>query len=105
MTVAATSEAARIRAGLSHPIIDADGHMLELDPIIRDYMRQVGGSQIEEKFFKYMGFGSTTGPTMVRELTDVGQHWWEHISGAQWFNMTPKERRDSGTMAPFWWFL
>ncbi len=33
-----TTRAARIRSGLSHPIIDADGHFVELAPLLNDEM-------------------------------------------------------------------
>lgn len=106
MSISQKSEAARIRERLGYPIIDADGHMLELDPIIWDYMRQIGGSEIQQRFMKYLGGGGTTGATMPHsELGDVQDRWLDRLASAQWAAMTWKERRDSGTMAPFWWFL
>lgn len=35
---------ASIRAGLSHPVIDADGHWLEFRPVLLEQIRRVGGS-------------------------------------------------------------
>ena len=32
-----------IRAKLSHPVIDADGHWLEFGPLIREEMKRIGG--------------------------------------------------------------
>ena len=31
-----TTKAARIRVGLDHPVIDADGHFVELAPVLDD---------------------------------------------------------------------
>ena len=44
------SSSAEIRAGLSHPIIDADGHLIEFLPAIRDYLREEGGASAVEAF-------------------------------------------------------
>jgi hypothetical protein len=37
------SRSAHIRSRLSHPVIDADGHIVESTPVLLDYMREVGG--------------------------------------------------------------
>ena len=33
----------RIRARLSHPVVDADGHWLHYGPVFREQIRKVGG--------------------------------------------------------------
>ncbi len=40
----------RIRAGLSHPIIDADGHWLEFGPVLSEELRRIGGDAAAEGF-------------------------------------------------------
>src|SRR5207244_6009859 len=35
--------ARKIRSGLSHPVIDADGHWLEYSPVMREEFRKIGG--------------------------------------------------------------
>ena len=40
-----TSRAADIRASLDHPVVDADGHMLEYAPVFLDFLKQVAGAQ------------------------------------------------------------
>ena len=37
------SEGAKLRAGLGHPVIDADGHWLEYGPVVGEAMRKIGG--------------------------------------------------------------
>jgi predicted TIM-barrel fold metal-dependent hydrolase len=37
---------ATVRARLSHPVIDADGHQLEFEPLLRDYLRAEGGEEL-----------------------------------------------------------
>jgi predicted TIM-barrel fold metal-dependent hydrolase len=44
------SSGAAIRAKLSHPVIDADGHIIEFLPVVRDYLVEVGGRRLAEEF-------------------------------------------------------
>ncbi|HJU29149.1 MAG TPA: hypothetical protein VJ718_08260, partial [Candidatus Binataceae bacterium] len=52
MSTAATasSRSAEIRAGVGHPIIDSDGHVVEFEPALLDYIRDAGGSKILERY-------------------------------------------------------
>ena len=38
------------RARLDHPVIDADGHLIEFMPAVRDHIRDVGGPKLVEEF-------------------------------------------------------
>jgi hypothetical protein len=38
-----TQRAEQIRAGLSHPVIDGDGHWMESIPVFLEYLSEVGG--------------------------------------------------------------
>jgi predicted TIM-barrel fold metal-dependent hydrolase len=71
--------AARIRAKLDHPIIDADGHCLEYLPVVRDYLREVGGARADK------GFWGVLETSRAMALA------------------TPAERRGWGLMRPPWW--
>src|SRR5687767_10784228 len=90
MAIASPSPAETVRRKLSHPVIDADGHMLEIAPVFFDFLKEVGGTKMVEKF-------------QARQKPGPG--FFDHTASTGWFDMTPKERRDSGTMAPFWWFM
>lgn len=50
MTRSHTSKSAAVRARLGHPVIDSDGHMIEFEPDVLDYIKQVGGTQVVEKY-------------------------------------------------------
>ena len=63
------SKSAAVRAKLNHPVIDGDGHWLEPVPIFLDYLREVGGPSMVERF--------------TRRAKDAG-----------WYDMTPQERFD-----------
>ena len=45
-----TASSANIRASLSHPVVDADGHWLEFGPLIRSQLRKIGGDKAVEGF-------------------------------------------------------
>ncbi len=39
-----------IRARLDHLVIDADGHMLEYIPVYLDFLKQVAGPKMVERY-------------------------------------------------------
>ena len=81
------SRSSRVRASLNHPIIDADGHTLELPPVLYDYMREIGGARIAERY-----------SAVIREVSSA------HPSEpSRWYSMSPQERRDARTPHPSWW--
>jgi predicted TIM-barrel fold metal-dependent hydrolase len=49
-TVIAKSPSAALRARLPHPVVDADAHVLEGEFVLRDYIKQVGGAKMLERF-------------------------------------------------------
>lgn len=48
--ILAKSPSAALRARLSHPVVDADAHVLEGEFVLRDYIKQVGGAKMLERF-------------------------------------------------------
>ena len=46
----AHASAAEIRGRLDHPVIDADGHLIEFVPLLRDYVLDIGGSDLAGRF-------------------------------------------------------
>lgn len=49
------SNSAAIRARVNHPIIDSDGHTVEFEPAFLDYLRQVGGPTVVERYLTHRG--------------------------------------------------
>jgi hypothetical protein len=45
-----TSNSAAVRARLTHPVIDSDGHMIEFKPGFLDALKHVGGRTMLERF-------------------------------------------------------
>ena len=73
--------AERVRARLSHPVIDSDGHCIEYLPAVRDEVRALAGAGVEARFV---------------ELTERLRMWQK---------LTPEQRRHTGFMRPPWWGL
>lgn len=72
---------ALIHGRLTHPVIDADGHWIEFEPVLLDYLKQVGGPTLVERF--------------RRE---------DYLAGLRkWSRMTPEERRARRPIQPAWW--
>jgi hypothetical protein len=44
------SKSARVRARLKHPVIDSDGHTVEFQPALQDYIRQVAGPDLAARY-------------------------------------------------------
>lgn len=51
-TIEKSRPGAEIRARLSHPVIDGDGHVQEMAPVMPDFLKQVAGPEILEQFEK-----------------------------------------------------
>ncbi len=72
------SKSRAVRERLSHPVIDSDGHTVEFQPALRDYIRQIGGPRLAERY---------------------------RTDGANWYRMTPEQRRSERPLRPPWWAL
>ena len=72
---------AAIHERLKHPVIDADGHWIEFEPTLLDYLKQVGGPSLVARF--------------RRE---------DYLAGLRsWTQMTPEERGARRPTQPAWW--
>jgi len=68
-----------IRRRIDHPIVDADSHQLETVPVLLDYIREVGGNDMPDRFLGFLKHQRRT------------------------FEMSPDERLDTRTSMPVWW--
>ncbi len=73
------SKSAHVRAKLDHPVIDADGHWLEPVPIFLNYLRDVAGSSMVDRFY-------------ARKTAEDS-----------WYDMSPQTRLDERLRRPTWW--
>src|SRR6185437_13863782 len=44
------TRSAELRKRVGHPIIDSDGHVVEFEPALLDYIREAGGSAMLERY-------------------------------------------------------
>src|SRR6188474_3263818 len=73
------TRSAAIRAKLKHPVIDGDGHALEFGPVYFEFLKQVGGPRITERF---------------REKLNGG-----------WYGLSPQERLRKRVTRPSAWTI
>ena len=74
-------EASTIRAGLSHPVIDADGHWIEYGPHITRRLKEIAGEPAVQGFLHF------------------GQRIIETVA------LSVEERRERGQAQEAWWVL
>jgi len=75
------SRSSDVRDGLDHPVIDTDGHMVEVFPVMFDYLKQVGGPDMTEQAF-----------ASFRRQNAIG-----------WYDMSEDERRYHNQLRPAFW--
>ncbi len=51
---APNDEAAHIRAQLDHPVIDADGHLIEFMPLVDEMVREVADDAVADRYRQFM---------------------------------------------------
>src|SRR3954467_13021672 len=74
------TRSAEIRRSLKHPVIDADGHTIEYGPAYFEFLKQVGGTAIAERY---------------RAKLDAGG----------WYRQSPEERIRKRVTRPTSWGL
>ncbi len=76
------TKSAAVRSRLGHPIIDSDGHQVEMGPIFFDYLRAEAGPKVAERFpgIAFDGY--------------LDRGWW---------TLSPQERHERRSMRPTWW--
>jgi predicted TIM-barrel fold metal-dependent hydrolase len=86
MATAQMTDSAKVRAKLDHPIVDADGHVVELQPVVLEYMKHVGGHELVE-----------------REIEPLFRETHTHQGVQSVPAMSPGERKDSWPAMNGWW--
>ena len=85
------ASAAEIRAGLGHPVVDADGHFIETEPVLKkfvyEFVEQAGGRELAERARASGGF----------DYDDMVLRPWSRLGDAQ--------RRAIWATRPPWWSL
>ncbi len=78
----ATGKSSReIRAELDHPVIDADGHIIEFLPAVRDFLIEEGGRQLADEFDEVLGAAAKLDALSVDARREMGLFkltWWPY---------------------------
>ncbi|MSQ26367.1 MAG: amidohydrolase [Dehalococcoidia bacterium] len=83
MTQSRQSRSQQVRSRLSHPVIDSDGHYLEITSVYLDFLREVGGHEMAERYIK---------------PNPVNLHYHSPLMAT-----SPADRRDAWTKRPSFW--
>ena len=64
-----SADVSRIRSEIDHQVVDGDGHLVEMVPVVMDVVREIGGADAAKAFSKYLGamFSDGSGFTNVRQ--------------------------------------
>ncbi len=78
MSIKTVSRSADIRAKLGHPIIDSDGHIVEILPVLLDFVKQVGGTEMVRQFetIQQQRRGYEKSPDELRDTRETVSTWW-----------------------------
>jgi predicted TIM-barrel fold metal-dependent hydrolase len=88
-----SGRAAALRKTIGHPVIDADGHLIETAPIfkgfLRDYVRDIGGVDLAERIGTVLDFDATVlrpwgamTAQAQRAAWATRPPWWSHPAAA-----------------------
>ncbi len=85
------ASAAQIRASLDHPVIDGDGHVIEYLPLFEDYLAEVAGRELRDRW-------------RSQNLDARGGYTQGSRTGG-WYAQSEEERRDRRTTRPPFWAM
>src|SRR3989442_9265366 len=82
---------AQVRARLTHPVIDADGHWLEYGPVVSEQLRRIGGDRATEGF---LSIGRQVRESLSMSVAERRRH---RISQEAFWSSPEKNTRDRAT--------
>jgi hypothetical protein len=81
MATRSQSKSETIHGRLTHPVIDSDGHWIEFRPVFLDYLREVGGSALAERFQTMSSSFACAHGFDVPDMREVLEESWELVEG------------------------
>ena len=82
---ARTGGSSEIRARLAHPVIDGDGHLVEIGPVLLDFLKEEGGTGVVDRYTK--------------AISKKGGAFY------LWYRLTPEERKRQRVIRPPFWVV
>ncbi len=79
----ALSKSAKVKAQLKHPVVDADGHWLELHPVFAEYVAEYAGGKMADRYKAQLaraeGYNQFKVSSEQRKRARMRrQGWWGH---------------------------
>jgi predicted TIM-barrel fold metal-dependent hydrolase len=94
-----TTKAADIRAGLDHPVIDADGHFVELAPVLDDALlaslEAEGGSSLRDLYLFSQALPFDTSTVLAGRTSMAARDEWKAMPS--WWGWQTRNTRDRAT--------
>ena len=88
--------AAEVRSHLQHPIVDADGHIVECLPVLIDHIRKVAGDDVADRFGGTAVTYSSRSSKLLERSPTHGRAPTRGVAMAPWWAL-PTNARDRAT--------
>jgi predicted TIM-barrel fold metal-dependent hydrolase len=89
-------DAATIRAGLDHPVVDADGHVVEALPVLADFIAKVAGDDVAHRFVGASPAFAARSSELLRTVDARGREPQRGVPMPPWWAL-PTTARDRAT--------
>lgn len=86
MSVSIATRSAEIRAELDFPVVDGDGHWIEIGPVFEDFVREFAGPEMAQRLFASPYFSAI-----------------QAVGLGDWLQGTLDERQDTWSSKSLWW--
>jgi predicted TIM-barrel fold metal-dependent hydrolase len=94
-----STDAARVRAQVGHPIIDADGHFVEVGPLLHDeivtHLGDSGGSKLRDRFLESTARALDTSSALADRSDPAVREQWRAMPS--WWGWQTENVRDRAT--------
>jgi len=74
-----SDKVAEIKNRLDHPVIDGDGHLLEYQPLVRDFVVEIAGEEVAQRFDAMSTGGRLARQVPLEKRRELGMTrfaWW-----------------------------
>ena len=79
MNFVRSDEVDAIRKQLDHPVIDGDGHLIEYNPLVRDFLVEIAGEEVAKGFDQMLGGSALARQVPLEAKRGLGMTrfaWW-----------------------------
>ncbi len=94
-----TSRAATVRAALDHPVVDADGHFVEIGPLLDDelltYLEEAGGAGLRDRYVASGAAPTDTASNLADRADPSVRAQWRAMPS--WWGWPTHDARDRAT--------